>query len=237
MNGFAKLLLIWSLFVTTLAGAADQAIIESVRAAQDVGLDLDPTSQFWQVSSPVYVEKDALGRVVPRYRTEVRTRWTKNNMYFLFVCPYQQLYLKPSPKPQQETNQLWNWDVAEVFLGSDFKDIQRYKEFEVSPQAEWIDLDIDLHKPHHEEGWTWNSGFEVRARIDPAAHIWYAAMRIPYSAIDTRPAAPGNTLRINLFRSEGPPSHQQAVTWEPPLKETFHVPERFGLIRLVEKER
>jgi hypothetical protein len=174
---------------------------------------------------------------VPRYRTEVRTRWTKNNIYFLFVCPYQQLYLKPSPTPQQETNQLWNWDVAEVFLGSDFKDIQRYKEFEVSPQAEWIDLDIDLHKPHHEEGWTWNSGFEVRARIDPTAHIWYAAMRIPYSAIDSRPAAGGNTLRINLFRSEGPPSHQQAVTWQPPLKETFHVPERFGLIRLVEKKR
>ena len=237
MNGFAKMLLIWLLFVTALAGAADQAIIESVQAAQDVGLDLDPTSQFWQVSSPVYVEKDTLGKVVPRYRTEVRTRWTKNNIYFLFVCPYQQLYLKPSPTPQQETNQLWNWDVAEVFLGSDFKDIQRYKEFEVSPQAEWIDLDIDLHKPHHEEGWTWNSGFEVRARIDPAAHIWYAAMRIPYSAIDTRPAAPGNTLRINLFRSEGPPSHQQAVTWQPPLKETFHIPERFGLIRLVEKER
>jgi DUF1365 family protein len=237
MNGFAKLLLIWLLFVTELASAADQAIIASVRAAQDVGLDLDPTSQFWQVSSPVYVEKDTLGRVVPRYRTEVRTRWTKNNIYFLFVCPYQQLYLKPSPTLQQETNQLWNWDVAEVFLGSDFKDIQRYKEFEVSPQAEWIDLDIDLHKPHHEEGWTWNSGFEVRARIDPAAHIWYAAMRIPYSAIDTRPAAAGNALRINLFRSEGPPSHQQAVTWQPPLKETFHVPERFGLIRLVEKER
>ena len=237
MNGFARMLLIWSIFVTALAGAADQAIIESVQAAQDVGLNLDPTSQFWQVSSPVYVEKDTLGKVVPRYRTEVRTRWTKNNIYFLFVCPYQQLSLKPSPTPQQETNQLWNWDVAEVFLGSDFKDIQRYKEFEVSPQAEWIDLDIDLHKPHHEQGWTWNSGFEVRARIDPVTRIWYAAMRIPYSAIDTRPTAPGNTLRINLFRSEGPPAHQQAVTWQPPLKETFHVPERFGLIRLVEKEQ
>ena len=167
----------------------------------------------------------------------MRTRWTKNNIYFLFVCPYQQLYLKPSPTPQQETNQLWNWDVAEVFIGSDFKDIRRYKEFEVSPQAEWIDLDIDLHKPHHEEGWTWNSGFEVKARIDPAAHIWYATMRIPFAAIDSRPAAPGNMMRINLFRSEGPPSHQQAVTWQAPMKSTFHVPERFGLIRLAENQR
>ena len=43
-----------------------------------------------------------------------------------------------------ETNELWNWDVAEVFIGSDFKNIRRYKEFEVSPQAEWVDLDINL---------------------------------------------------------------------------------------------
>jgi hypothetical protein len=62
-------------------------------------------------------------------------------------------------------------------------------------------------------------------------------MRIPYAAIDTRPAAGGNTLRINLFRSEGPPSRQQAVTWQAPMKSSFHVPERFGLIRLVEERR
>ena len=236
MNGFPKTLLML-LLSSSMAAAADQAVIESNHAAQEVSLDLDPTSPFWRASSPIYIENDTLGKVVPRYRTEVRTRWTKNNIYFLFVCPYQQLYLKPSPAPQQETNQLWNWDVAEVFIGSDFKDIQRYKEFEVSPQAEWIDLDIDLHKPHHEEGWTWNSGFDVKARIDPETHIWYATMRIPFAAIDTRPPAPGNMMRINLFRSEGPPSHQQAVTWQAPMKSTFHVPERFGLIRLVENQR
>lgn len=200
MNGFARTLSMLLLF-SGMAAAADPAVIESMHTAQDVSLDLNPTSPFWRATSPVYLEKDTFGKLVPRYRTEVRTRWTKNNIYFLFVCPYQQLYLKPSPTPQQETNQLWNWDVAEVFIGSDFKDIQRYKEFEVSPQAEWIDLDIDLHKPHHEDGWTWNSGFEVKARIDAASHTWYAAMRIPFTSIDPRPAAPGNTLRINLFRS------------------------------------
>ena len=47
----------------------------------------------------------------------------------------------------------------------------------MSPQGEWVDLDIDLAKPHHEDGWTWNSGFVVAARIDSAAKIWYGAMR------------------------------------------------------------
>jgi hypothetical protein len=233
MNGFAKIVL-QMVLVAGMAVGSDQAVIESVFANQDVPLELDPTSAFWRASHPVYMETDRYGKIVPQYRTEVLTRWTKNNLYFLFVCPYEELHLKPAPNTQKETNELWNWDVAEVFVGSDFTDIKRYKEFEISPQGEWVDLDIDLGKPHHEDGWTWNSGFEVKARIDEGTHIWYGAMRIPLAAIDTRPPVVGNTMRINLFRSQGPPSHHQAVTWQPPMKDSFHVPERFGLIRLVE---
>ncbi len=55
-----------------------------------------------------------------RARTEVRTRWTAQNLYFLFVCPYEQLNLRPNPKTSTETYGLWNWDVAEVFIGADF---------------------------------------------------------------------------------------------------------------------
>lgn len=234
MNGFANILL-FMLFLPHMAGGSEHSVIESVHASQDVSLNLDPTSEFWSASPPVYMEKDGFGKVVPRYRTAVRTRWTKNNLYFLFVCPYEELNLKPAPNTQKETNELWNWDVAEVFVGSDFTNIKRYNEFEVSPQGEWVDLDIDLSKPHHEDGWTWNSGFEVKARIDEGTHLWYGAMRIPVAALEARPPVVGNTMRINMFRSQGPPSHQQAVTWQPPMNDSFHVPERFGLIRLVEK--
>jgi hypothetical protein len=233
MNGFVNTVLLL-LFVSSIAAGSGPAVIESVHADQDVALDLDPASVFWRASRPVYMEKDGFGKIVPRYRTEVRTRWTKTNLYFLFICPYEELHLKPSPDTQKETNELWNWDVAEVFVGSDFSDIKRYKEFEISPQGEWVDLDIDLNKPHHEDGWTWNSGFAVKARIDEATRTWYGAMRIPLSAIDSRPPVAGNTMRINLFRSQGAPPHQQAVTWEAPMKDSFHVPERFGLIRLME---
>jgi len=232
MYGFARILLL-TLLLSAAALATESAVIESVQAKQDISLNLDPASAFWRASSRISMDKDAHGKLVPAYRTEARTRWTANNLYFLFVCPYEQLNLKPSPNTQQETNNLWNWDVAEVFLGSDFQNIQRYKEFEISPQGEWIDLDIDLHRPHHEEGWTWNSGFEALARIDPAKHVWYGAMRIPWKAIDSRPPAAGNALRINLFRSQGPASDHHEVTWQAPMSTTFHTPERFGLIRLV----
>jgi len=98
-----------------------------------------------------------------------------------------------------------------------------------------VDLDINLHNPHQKDGWTWNSGFEGAARIDEAKHTWSAAMRIPFSAIDQRVPAAGNTLRINLFLSQGAPANHRELAWRALMKETFHVPERFGLIRLVNK--
>jgi Carbohydrate family 9 binding domain-like len=234
MTGFARTALAVLLSVVPTL-AADVATIESTRAKEDLRLTLDPSADFWKNTHSVFIDKDRFGNPIHTYRSEVRTRWTKNNLYFLFICPYKELSLKPNPNTKEETNELWNWEVAEAFIGSDFSDIQRYKEFEVSPQGEWVDLDIDLKKPHHEDGWTWNSGFEVLAKIDSQKHIWYAAMRIPYSAIDTRPPAAGNTLRINLFRSGGPPTKPYGITWQPTMSKTFHVPEKFGLIKLVEE--
>jgi hypothetical protein len=232
MSGLVRTLAI-VLLSSVAAMAAEPAVFESVQATQDVALSLDPTSAFWRGGSTIYMEKDSFGKPVPGYRTEVRTRWTKNNLYFLFICPYEQLHLKPEPKTDQETNELWNWDVAEAFIGSDFDHIKRYKEFEISPQGEWVDLDIDLEKPHHEDGWNWNSGFELKARIDEKEHVWYGAMKIPFSAIDSRSPAPGNTLRLNLFRGQGPPSNLHEITWQAPMSKSFHVPARFGLLKLV----
>jgi hypothetical protein len=233
LRAAAVLICLVSLSATCLV-AADNHVIESLRAPNDTAPQADPASAFWRDVRPVYAEKDPHGEPVSGHRTEVRSRWTKNNIYFLFICPYEELYLKPAPDAVHETNQLWNWDVAEVFIGSDFKNIKLYKEFEVSPQGEWIDLDINLDKPHHEDGWVWNSGFQVVARIDRTAKVWYGTMRIPFVALDDRLPTPGNSFRVNFFRSQGPPPIRKEITWEPPMSNTFHVPERFGILKLVD---
>jgi hypothetical protein len=212
---------------------AEDGVIHSRWANSDPRLDTNPMSSFWRGSEPIYMESDAFGKTEPKYRTEIRTRWTKQNLYFLFVCPYEELNLTPNPNTLAETNELWNWDVAEVFIGADFKNIKRYKEFEISPQGEWVDLEIDLDRQHHDSGWKWNSNFEVSSRIDKAAHVWYGAMRIPYAAIESRPAAAGNILRINLFRCQGPVSRRHYIAWRAPMRDSFHVPERFGTLKLV----
>ena len=215
-----------------LSAAADPEVFESKYASEDAALSTDPSSAFWKNAGVTYAEKGKNGENVGRYRTEIRSRWTKDNLYFLFVCPYESLYLKPEPRTSTETYQLWDWDVAEVFLGTDFKNIRKYKEFEISPQGEWIDLDIDLTEPHHEDGWSWNSGFAVSARVDRKTRVWYGAMRIPLSALGISNANNGEELRVNLFRSQGPPSQRVQIAWRPTMRETFHAPERFGVLRL-----
>lgn len=223
------------LLLCSLASAQSKNVIESVKADRDTALELNPNADFWRGARVVYAEVGANGDTLSDFRTEVRSRWTGTYIYFLFVCPYHHLSLKPNPDTTNETYELWNWNVAEVFIGSDFKDIKHYKEFEVSPQNEWIDLDIDLHNPHHEKGWVWNSDFGHAARIDQQNHIWYAAMRIPFTALTAQAVRGGATFRVNFYRTEGAGADARQIMWQPVMSSTFHVPERFGLLRLVAK--
>ncbi len=203
-------------------------------ASHDVPLEWNPAAVFWRGTPATVILTDNFGVPRPAYRTEVRSRWTKDNLYFQFTCHYRELYLHPNPSRTRETNKLWDWDVAEVFIGSELHNIRRYREFEMSPQAEWLDLDIDLSRPVPADGWTWNSGFEVAAWVDTKNRIWYGAMRIPYRSVDARSAAAGNMLRFNFYRQQGPLSNRIEIAWQPTMQRTFHVPEQFGTIRLTE---
>ena len=167
------------LLAASLLRARAPGTIASRYAASDFPLTADPHASQWINTPAVFAENGPRGEPVPGHRTEIRSRWTAASIYFLFICPYQELHLKPNPSQTSETNELWNWDVAEVFVGSDFQHITRYKEFEVSPQGEWVDLDIDRVNPLPEGGWLWNSGFAVKARIDARKKVWYGEMRIP----------------------------------------------------------
>ena len=211
---------------------AGDGVITSSRAPHDVPLTADPNSGFWRTAKPVFAANDNMGKEVPGHRTEIRSRWTGNNLYVLFICPYQELYLKAAPVTGDETNQLWNYDVAEIFVGWDYKNIRRYKEFELSPQGEWVDLDIDRDHPLPEGGWLWNSGFKVKARIDRGAKIWYGEMQIPWKSIDERQPKAANELRVNLYRIQGPPPNRKMIAWQPTHSRTYHVPEAFGTLKL-----
>lgn len=199
-------------------------------------LTTDPNSALWKDAPAVFGDHSSKGTPELDYKLEVRSRWTPDNLYFLFICPYKDaLFLKPEVDLEHETNKLWEWDVAEVFVGGDFEKIWQYREYQVSPRGEWVDLDIDRKEPKPEGGWLWNSGYKVAAHIDPAKHIWYGAMRIPVRSVVTTPAKLGQEFRVNFYSIQGPKpdSARHFVAWQQ-TGSHHHIPEKFGLLRLVD---
>lgn len=214
------------------AAAADPSpVLESTFSAQDFELSANPASQYWANAPRVVADRNYFGEPIAGAPTEIRSRWTSQNLYLLYICPFDELNLKPDPNRTAETPRLWNWDVGEAFIGSDFEHIGRYKELQVSPQGEWVDMAINRENPKEQEGMKWNSGYAVKARIDREAKIWFGEMRIPFSAIDARPPEKGRELRIGLYRIAGlnPRKH---YAWRPTGQTSFHVPQAFGILRL-----
>jgi hypothetical protein len=121
----------------------------------------------------------------PVLRTEVRGLWTDTHLYFLFACPYRKLNVFLPAQNDGPRDKLWDRDVVEMFLGDDWKNIRHYREFEIAPTGDWIDLAINLDGNSYDQ--RWRSGWQVRARIDPQAHRWFAAARIPLKSVSDAP--------------------------------------------------
>jgi hypothetical protein len=203
----------------------------SRRSASDWEPSADPQAPQWKDAPAVVAAQDRYGKPMPAARTEIRSRWTPDNLYFLFSASYESMYLKPSPI-KEETWGLWDFDVVEVFIGYELDRMERYKEFEVSPMEEWVDLDVDRARKDKAVDWRWDSGFRFRTRIDTANRKWYCEMRIPWKSIEARPVKAGNELRLNLYRIEGAPPDRKYITWRAVNAPSFHTPEAFGRLRL-----
>lgn len=193
----------------------------------------EPTPAAWNRAERALLERGPRGEAIPLPPAEVRTLWSDTHLYVQFVCPFQSMHLRDRPDPTQETFGLWDYDVTEVFVGVDYEHIGRYKEFEVSPQNDWVDLDVDWDRKGKETDWTWNSGFLHQASIDHHAKVWRSEMAIPLTAIGLARPKRGDCLRINFYRTEDREPHRVFVAWRPTGSASFHVPTAFGEIELV----
>jgi alpha-galactosidase len=185
----------------------------------------------WSTAPPIHFSGDWQGaQDYPELATTALALWTPAYFYFAFRCPYTELNLFPQQPPQRTLN-LYERDVAEVFLG-DCDRISRYKEFEASPNGHWLDLQIDwqLGGPQ----WGRENGNTVAANIDSAARLWTAEIKIPTACLDKQPAS-GETWPLNLYRCAGMTEPRAYLAWNPTGTEqpNYHVPERFGRLRFV----
>jgi hypothetical protein len=210
------------------------ASFQTPHVAGNPALNTDPASSLWRNAAADSISKDCSKQIdYADLRTEVRSFWTDTHVYFLFTCPYKQLNVFLPAKGGGPRDKLWDRDVVEIFLGDDWQNIRHYREFEIAPTGDWIDLAIDLD--HETDDQSWRSGWVTSARIDEAAHIWYAAAKIPLSAISAAPVKAGTKWRANLYRIEGlgPDRQRHFLCWQPTCvvhRDPNHVPENFGTL-------
>jgi hypothetical protein len=121
---------------------------------------------------------------------------------------------------------LWDRDVVEVFVGTDSAKPTQYAEFEVAPTGEQLDVFVDLPA----KDFKWDGGMKSGVRVDESSRRWTAELRIPTETPFSQRVEKGNRLRINLFRSDR--AANAFLAWNPTLKNTTHVPERFGVLEL-----
>ena len=197
-------------------------------------LNTDPSSPLWASAASATIVKDCTHVLeYSAISSTVRAFWTDKDLFLLFECPYKVLNLWLPAMGGGPRNKLWDRDVVEMFLGDDWKNIRHYREFEIAPTGDWIDLAINLDKESYDQ--TWRSGWKTSARIDKNKKVWYAAAQIPLSAISEQKVAAGTKWRANLYRIEGvggdPDRH--FLCWQPTCvvnRDPNHVPENFGSI-------
>ncbi|PYX96684.1 MAG: hypothetical protein DMG71_05120 [Acidobacteria bacterium] len=205
------------------AVAGDEIV--AAPASQDFRLNAQHPSQQWQAATPVTFCSDWQGKNPdPARQTEVRVLWSSETLYLRYKCRYRQLYLFPDSEPHGRRNHLWDRDVAEAFLQPDPSRPRYYKEFEVSPNGFWIDLEISPGPLQDLK-----SGMQRSVWLDEAAKTWVAELAIPMNSL-TNHFDPRAVWRLNFYRIEGTKEPRFYAAWRPTNtpEPNFHVPSAFG---------
>jgi alpha-galactosidase len=191
------------------------------------GPDADgfPTFFAWDGSAPLRFNTDWRGENAdPERETEVKLLWTSETLHLRFFAKYRTITVFPEAEPNGRRDQLWDRDVAEVFLQPDPSQLRRYKEFEVSPNGFWIDLDIAPGEKRNLK-----SGLRRRVMLNEAAKTWVGELALPMKCL-VESFDPEASWKVNFYRVEGAAEPRFYSAWRPTRTSVpnFHVPEAFG---------
>jgi alpha-galactosidase len=184
-----------------------------------------PSGSSWELADPLRFDADWQGKNADLEReTEVRLLWSPEWLYLLFRAKYRVITVFPDAEPDGRRDQLWDRDVAEVFLQPDPSQLRRYKEFEISPNGFWIDLDIAPGEKHDLE-----SGLRRRVEMNESAKTWVAEMALPMKCL-VEHFDSTKTWKVNFYRVEGAAEPRFYSAWQATRtrEPNFHVPEAFG---------
>ena len=212
------------------------ATLNARHSISDFVLDSKLSKKAWKRAKWVEFDHSMDGKTpVPVEKTRAAALWTEKYVYFAFRCKYERLNIYEGEDPEKERWELWNKDVAEVFLNPQPERLWHYYEFEVAPNNQWVDLEITgLGNGAHDA--KWNSGFEHATHVDSQNHVWTMELRLPLSSMSVSVPNAGMEWRIILFRAagRGRDERRKFLAWSViPEGTTFHAPNYFGILRLV----
>jgi hypothetical protein len=206
--------------------SASEAVASYIN--HEIKLEASYPAGEWKRADPVVFASDWQGQNLdPRRQTRVQVLWSEQTLYLRFECSYRELYVFPDSEPSGRRDHLWDRDVAEAFLQPDPSREHFYREFEVSPNGMWIDLDIfpggraDL-----------KSGLKRSVFLDEKSCTWSAELGIPLRSL-TGVFDPSAVWRANFYRIEGKAEPRAYLAWQPThtSQPNFHVPQAFGRLR------
>jgi alpha-galactosidase len=221
-----------------------QPLITARRVGREIPLDARNAAPEWRDAEPITFCADWQGQNAdPARRTEVCLLWTPSTLYLRFACRYRELFVFEDSDTNGRRDHLWERDVAEAFLQPDPSRTHHYKEFEVSANGFWIDLDIgpdvateigrDID-PARASPRNLQSGMTRSVWLNEERRVWEAELAIPMRALAAS-FDPALEWRANFFRVEGGREPRFYSAWRATRtpQANFHVPEAFGRLRFV----
>lgn len=191
-------------------------------------------NEIWNLAKEITIDKYWSGKTAPVGRhVKARSLWSDTAIYIRFeAAQTEPLIVSVPPNLTTRTNGLWNRDVCEIFIAPDKNNRNKYFEFEIAPNGEWIDLGIEIISGIRSTDLDYHSGRESAARIEKDKVVM--AFKIPFKAFGKTPKA-GDIWLGNLFRCVGKDPDRGYLAWQPTgtKKPNFHVPEKFGEIEFV----
>ena len=186
------------------------------------------TTDFWRAADWQEVGAQWNGKGAdPRWQTRFATRWTPNFIYFAFQTRFVELTMVDQPNLDTRTHELWKKeDVVEIFLNPDIRFPNRYKEFELSPSSQWIDIEVNQDEGY--KNFEWTSGMNCRSIVERAQKQWLAEFRVPLRSLGLVGTPPGRQVPLNAYRIEL--KSKLYLAWSPTYtpQPDYHVPSRFG---------
>ncbi len=208
-----------------LARSLPPPVMKAARIENDFELDGVLDDAAWSKAQVARVEYGSLKHDArPELATAVRVLYSDQFLYFGWECPFTKLTVFDTPSADRERMGLWDRDVVEVFVGSNWTNVNRYAEYEVAPTNERLDVLCNLP----EKNFAWDGRCQSAVKVDRKRKVFTVEMRIPLELLSaTRPQA-GARWRLNLYRCDR--ANGAFLAWSPVLTGSFHTPEKFGVL-------